>query len=313
MAAWSVLLASPASAADRADRTTVVSFTFTGGYAGQEAAARILGEAGVGGTFYVNSGYVGFPAYLGIDQLREIARHRSEIGGAALDGQDLTGLDGRQAHERVCDDRATLTALGFAPTSFAYPRGSWSYTAQTAARSCGYNSARGLSGLRHPGHSCESCPTSETIPARNAYALRTSGSGADLAQLRRLVGEAEREGGGWVPLALTRVCDCPEQDGAVTPRAFAAFVRWVLARPGVEVRTVDDVVEGPLREAEGTPLARLVPTPEPPPAPDPPALPTWRVLGLPLGQAQIIFTGLAVAATCVVTYRRATRAVRHAQ
>lgn len=295
------------------DGTTTVSFTFTGGYTGQEVAARILGEAGVGGTFYVNSGYVGFPAYLGIDQLREIARHRSEIGGAALDGQDLAALDARRTRRQVCDDRATLAALGFVPTSFAYPRGSWSYAAQSAARSCGYNSARGLSGLRHPGYSCESCPATETVPPRNAYALRTSGSRAGLPQLRRIVLEAERQGGGWVPLTFTHVCNCPEHEGSVSPRAFAELVRWVLARPAVEVRTVDDVVGGPLREATGTPLDRLVPTPEAKPAPAAPELPTWRLLGIPLGQAQIIFTGMAVALTCVLTYRRATRAVRHAR
>ena len=70
-------MGSPAMAAEPEPGETVVSFTFDGTFKGQEDAAVILSENGLAGTFYVNSGYLDFPAYLSVDQLRSIARNRN--------------------------------------------------------------------------------------------------------------------------------------------------------------------------------------------------------------------------------------------
>lgn len=291
----------------------MVSFTFSGTYRGQEEAARVLADAGAAGTFYVSSGYLGFPDYLDVDAVREIARQRSEVGGAALDSRSLVLMDTAQTRRQVCDDRATLAALGLAPTSFAYPRGGWSYRAQSVARSCGYNSARGIAGLRGA-RSCEACPGTETVPPRNPYALRTATSSTRLPDLRRAVQAAQRSGGGWVPLVFGRVCACPKGEaGTVTVRELRRMVRWATARPGVEVQTVDQVVGGEVAPVEGTPLPRLVPPPRTVRQEAIPAAPLVRVLGVPVEQGQIIFTGLLLTVAVVITYRRATRAVRHGQ
>jgi len=295
----------------RTHRTTV-SFTFTGSYNGQDAAASILAGHGLAGTFYVNSGYLDYPGYLSVDQLRSITRAGSEIGGGSLKNTDLATMSREEVHETVCDDRATLTALGLPVTSFAYPRGRWTYDAQLAAHECGYNTGRQIAGLKVSEDHCPACPLAENIPAANAYQVRTTSPGSRVSDLKSLVERAELHGGGWLVLAFSNVCICPERSGAITPYRLDEFARWISERPSVSVRTVDQVVGGELRDAVGTPLERFMPRPSPRATPVPLSrIPAWTVLGVQVGQAQILLTGLLLSVAVVMTYRVATRSNRY--
>jgi peptidoglycan/xylan/chitin deacetylase (PgdA/CDA1 family) len=292
---------------------TTVSFTFSGSYNGQQVAADILAKHGLAGTFYVHSGYIDYPAYLSSDQLRSITRAGSEIGGAGVRNRDLTQLSDADARRDLCDDRATLDHLGFPVTSLAYPLGSASYALQLAAHDCGYNSARGVAGLHSSNTSCVACPRSENLPPGNVYDIRTTSPGASVRQLEGTIEAAQKHGGGWVVLDFQYVCVCPERGrAAITPAMFKTLVTWVARQPRVTVRTVDRVIGGSLEPPVGSPLARFAPTP----AAHTPSLPrslrpAWTIVGVEIGQQQILFTALFLAGSIVITYRVATRSHRY--
>lgn len=309
-----VLLGAPVGAAPT-QSGTVVSFTFDGTYKSQDLFAEILSSHGFGGTFYVSSGYLDYPAYLSVDQLRGIARERSEIGGASLYGNKLSDLSDAKARKEICDDRATLAQLGFQVTSFAYPYGTVDPTIKAAAQGCGYNSGRRYTGLYQSPDSCSSCPPAETLPATDDFRIRTPLQATTLSDLEAIVTRAEQAGGGWVPLVFTKVCVCPADHEAISPADFKAFVGWLQERPDIAVKTVDEVMGGELKPVHGVPLKRLVPDPSSAISRQEPLskAPAWSVLGFGIGQAQIIFTGVAVSVAMILTYRLATRGNRHAR
>jgi hypothetical protein len=308
-----LMLGSPAEAAPK-DEVTVVSFTFDGTFKSQDMFAKVLASHEMAGTFFVNSGYLGYPAYLSVDQLRSIARNRNEIGGASLYGNDLVERSQSQAGREICDDRATLAQLGFQVTTFAYPHGHASATVKAAAQRCGYNSARRYTGLFESQSQCSSCPAAETLPPSDDFRIRTAAQSTELADLQERVMRAERAGGGWVPLVFTKVCVCPADSTAITPDDFEAFVEWLQRRPATTVvRTIDQVMGGTLKPVQGVALRRLVPDPSTAIGEKEPLskAAAWSVFGLGIGQAQIIFTGVLVSIAMVVTYRIATKGNRH--
>ncbi len=300
------------------DGVTVVTFTFDGTYKSQVMASEILAANQMAGTFYVNSGYLDFPGYLSVDQMRAIARARNEVGGGSLYGNNLAKLSVDAAQHQVCDDRATLAQLGFQVTSFAYPYGdetaAWS---KATVRDCGYNSARAFAGLYGSATDCSSCPHTEELPPEDDFRIKTAPSRTKLASLEKLVTMAEESGGGWLPLVFTNVCVCiGAKGGSITPGDFSAFVEWLAARPRTTVvRTVDEVVGGTYKKVTGNAVTRLVP--------DPSAAiskPTtlskaaaWTVFGVNIGQAQLLFGSIVISVIIVVTYRLASRGNRYAR
>jgi peptidoglycan/xylan/chitin deacetylase (PgdA/CDA1 family) len=309
-----LLATAEAAPAQQDTGPTTVSFTFTGGYRGQEAAARILARHDVAGTFYVSSRFVGLPDYLDAADLRAISASGSEIGGGTTRHQDLATMPAERVLQEVCADRSNLSSRGFPMTSFAYPHGSWTYTAQTAVQRCGYNSARGLAQLRVSDSHCSACPPSESLPPLNVYDLRTTSPDADVTALEQTIARAQSAGGGWVVVALDHVCGCPDLGrDALSPREFERLVRWVTHRPGLHVRTVDDVVGGsvrpvpPVLTVETTRAAALQQDKAIPLS----RRPAWTVFGVGIGQVQILFSGLLLAAAVVATYRVSTRGSRY--
>ena len=315
-AAWFPAAAHAAAGSGPAGQTstpaggTVVSLTFDDGLRSQDVAAQLLADKGMAGTFYVNSSSIGYPASLTLEQLRAILARGHEIGGHGLDHESLTELAPEAVEAQVCDDRATLAALGLDPRSFAYPYGASSPQVRRVVQECGYSSARASSGLYESPTDCSSCPQAEDPAAMDTWRIRTNGTTSSPELLRSRVVEAERSGGGWVPLVFHHVCTCPEKGtAAITPADFAAFVDWLAARgPGTRVATVAEVAGGELRPVVGTPLERLVT-----PAAVPPRARTaaFTVAGLAISQSNVIATGIAVATGVVVAYRYGTRSKRH--
>lgn len=309
VAVLGLLSASPAAAAP-ATGETVVSFTFDGTFKGQQKAARILGQHRFAGTFYINSGYLGFPAYLSLEQLRMVSRERSEIGGASLFGMDLSKVSAARAKKEVCDDRATLAQLGYQVTSFSYPHSASPAQVKSVVQQCGYNSARETAGLYESPEACSSCPKAETLPPRDDFRIRTAALGSDLQELKSRVRAAESSGGGWVPLVFDRVCVCPDTPDAVSPAEFTRFVEWMTERPAsTKVKTVDQVMGGELQPVTGTPLKRLVPRPSEAigTSEEPSTSPGWTVLGFKLGRLDLLLLAAVVIVAVLLTVRLARR------
>jgi hypothetical protein len=295
---------------------TAISFTFDGGYKGQEEAAKVLYDNGMAGTFYVNSGYLNYPAYMTTEDLRDIARQRSEIGGGSLYNNNLTDIEYKAAEQQVCDDRATLAQLGFQVTSFSYPYGDDSPQAKSAAEACGYNNGRSVSGLYYSATDCSNCPKAESLPPVDDFRIRTPTYTNNIEELKKQVLMAEESGGGWLPLIFSHICVCPELgNDAITPPAFEEFVKWVAAqKDNVKVYTVDEVMQGSLKDVKGTPLQRLMPGGlDVTPTDSTPlsAKAAFTVLGFKIDQAQIMVIGILCALSVVITYRIATRRIRY--
>lgn len=240
----------------------VVSITFDDARASQANAALLLEARGMRGTFYVNSGRLGLPGYLTLDQARRLQNAGHEVGGHTVSHIQLTTLDVDSQRRQVCDDRVALMNAGLRVTSFTYPSGAQDATTRQVVIDCNYNSARESGGLRVP-DSCTSCPYAETVPPGDAFAIRNHGSvrrDRTLADLQGLILRAESAGGGWVPITFHEICPgpCPTAETyGINVSTFTAFLDWLAARAsrGTFVRTVDQVIGGAVKPpVSGPPL-----------------------------------------------------------
>ncbi|MGK3647702.1 polysaccharide deacetylase family protein [Pseudarthrobacter enclensis] len=222
-----------------------VSLTFDGARSSQREAARILGEHQLRGTFFVNSGFIGSPGFMSLEDLHGLAEQHHEIGGHTVTLADLNAVEPDEAQRQVCGDRARLSEWGFKVTSFAYPFGSSSPSAQEVVSRCGYNSARGLDSIRSP-LSCPTCGPSETVRPENAFNTRATaevGSAWTLEGLQQTVERAETSGG-WLQLAFYDVDDSGTPQ-SITPALFGQFAAWLESRTAagtMGVRTVHEVI-----------------------------------------------------------------------
>jgi peptidoglycan/xylan/chitin deacetylase (PgdA/CDA1 family) len=238
--------------------TTIVSLTFDDAFTEQMTAVKILAEHRLRGTFYINDGVIGQSArYMSWAQIRSIAAAGHEIGGHTITHAHLSQLDAEAQRHEICDDRATLLKLGFSVTNFAYPYGETDAPAESIVKSCGYNSGRDISGLRQP-NDCTDCPLANPVPVADPYRIRGNSSTSTLKLFQEYVTQAGRMGGTvYVPLTFHHICDpCndPPTDELISPKDFETFVTWLKNQPLVQVKTVHEVIGGPLRPAVGTPL-----------------------------------------------------------
>ena len=222
-----------------------VSLTFDGGRSSQREAARILADHQLRATFFVNSGFIGAADFLNQEDLHRLAEQHHEIGGYTVTLADLTAVEPGEAQRQVCSDRATLSEWGFKVTSFAYPFGASSPTAEEIVSGCGYNSARGQDRIRSP-YSCESCAPAETVRPEDPFNTRaTAEVGRDwtLQGLQQTVEQAEAAGG-WLQLAFYDIDDSGSPL-SITPALFEQFAAWLDARTAqgtMGVRTVHEVI-----------------------------------------------------------------------
>ncbi|WP_168220706.1 polysaccharide deacetylase family protein [Streptomyces sp. RFCAC02] len=229
-----------------ASAPTVVSLTFDDGYTTHwTEAAPMLERHGLRATFYVNTARIDRSGRLTTDEVRQLADAGHEIGGHTLDHARLTDVTADERRRQVCDDRDTLRGLGLPATTFAAPFGASDADTMREIASCGYTAARDVGGLVD----CDGCPPAETLPPRDAYAIRTPssvGEGTTVAGLKAMVRGAETAGG-WLPLVFHHICDpCEGNAGtkAIAPRDLERFLAWLAAREGrgTVVATVADAL-----------------------------------------------------------------------
>src|SRR5262245_26220233 len=223
---------------------TVVTIQFDDGVADQYATLAVLSAHSMHATYYVNSGPAGDSSHMTWTQLTDLAAAGNEIAGHTITHANLKKMKTADARQEVCGDRVALFNHGFAPTSFAYPCGSFDANTKLVVSACGYNSGRGVSGV--DGRRV----FAETIPPADAYATRTPAnvkSGTTLATIESYVTGAEQNGGGWVQIVIHHLCDhCDAY--SMTLADFTAFVEWLAARAGggTVVRTTTEVIGGPV-------------------------------------------------------------------
>jgi Polysaccharide deacetylase/Chitobiase/beta-hexosaminidase C-terminal domain len=215
---------------------TVVALTFDNGNNSQYTLGyqQALQPHGVNATFYVNSGSIGNSAKMSWSQLSALAAAGNDIGGKTVDGTSLTTLSTSQQIGEICNDRQTLISHGLSPDTFAYPGGAFNATIETEVQNCGYGNARTAGSVSPTG------PTyAETVPPKTWLALRAwapSGQ-VTLANLESLVSGAATNGGGWVPIVISKVCSstldpsnystCTASAGWVDLGDLNTFLSWV--------------------------------------------------------------------------------------
>ncbi len=228
--------ASPTATPARQDQPTIVSLTFDDGNADNYAAAGLLAAHGLHGTFYIPSGLVGTTGYMTWDQVKALQDQGHEIGGHTVDHVSLRGLADADLRHQVCDDRQTLQAHGFQPSSFAYPFGSYDPAAKAMVQTCGYEDARTVQG------------GPEQVPPVDAFALRGLPyivSDTDFTKLVRYVTGARKEGGGWAILIFHHVCNNCDYF-SIQPDVLDRFAGWLAdqeASGNITVRTVAEVMQ----------------------------------------------------------------------
>jgi peptidoglycan/xylan/chitin deacetylase (PgdA/CDA1 family) len=218
-------------------------------------AAQVLKNHGFRGTFFINSGFMGAPGYMTVENLHSLVGDGNEIGGHTTTLADLTALEPDESARQVCNDRANLTDWGFrsplSPTPSTQPhrrRRPLSRTAGTTAPGAREASAAGWS----------TCDVAETVRPADPFNTRSTpeiGSAWTIEDLQQTVMAAETKGG-WLQLDFHDIAD----DGgprSVRPPLFSDFVEWLGYRTEqgtTAVRTVHDVIGGGAKPAFAGPV-----------------------------------------------------------
>lgn len=257
-----MVVSSPAAGAAPTNvKPTVISLTFDDSNADQLIAAKTMRQLRMPGTFYTVPSVIGTPGYMTIDDLRQLHRDGSEIGGHTVNHPDLTAVSSDEATRQVCQARNTLSGWGFPQISFAYPYATLTSDTESIVRDCGYNSARGLGDVRSR-FGCQDCDAAESIPPADPYslaALDQVDSTWTLTDLTNAVTAAERTGG-WLIFTFHHICAGQTCDPlSISPGTFERFATWLAAhrllRPTTTVKTVGQVVGGTVRPPIEPPAA----------------------------------------------------------
>ena len=193
-----------------------------------------LQPAGVGATFYINSGTVGTTNKLSWSEVSSLASAGDDIGGKTVDGINLTTLSTQQQISEICTDRQNIMSHGITPLTFAYPSGASTAAIQTEVQSCGYGNARTAGSISPTG-----ATYAESLPPRSWLALRAYAPSGQitLANLEAVVTGAAAHGGGWIPIVIQQVCSstldaanyakCTSSAGWIALSDLQAFISWV--------------------------------------------------------------------------------------
>jgi hypothetical protein len=263
----SPLLAAPASAAG----PTVVSITFDNNWASQMTAAADLKSHGMAGTFYIISGWLGLPGFMSLADVNTLKANGDEIGGKTVNNSDLPTLPNDEAEREICQGRNVLLNDGFSVTDFAYPFADLNVTDETLAKTCGFNSGRGvgdINSLEPGGCAAPNCPYAETIPPADPYQIKTPDDAEQNTTLANMEGEvtdAQLHGGGWLAFSFHQICDkgtsgC-DPTYSWSPSNFNQFLSFLQTEKllGVQVKTVQQVIGGTQQPAVTPPTVPAAP------------------------------------------------------
>lgn len=244
-----------ASPTPAAARPTVV-LGFDDGFKTAYTAGRLMTEAGLAGTFYVNSGSLGSSKYMSWDDVKTLSSQGHEIGGHTVTHASLPSLDSDEQLAEICRDRAAIAEKVGAPRSFAYPYGASNATAEKSVARCGYTTARLVNGLRSD--TCKTCALGAKLPVADPYAFPALISLIDTDRTADVLPriQAARATGGVVPIVLHEVCDDCGELGFPTAefRTLVTELAAAQARGEIVVKTMGDAVGGAAQAVPRYPL-----------------------------------------------------------
>ncbi len=206
----------------------LVSLTFDDGYRSHlEVATPVLRDAGLRGTFYVVSGFLGDPKhrYLTEPMVKELFDAGMEIGSHTVDHERLSELRPRDVRHQLADSRKALEELiGVPVEDLASPYGDSSTEVRDEIRAR-YRSHRSVEGR----HNLPEFLDLSNLEARLIEETTTP------AEVEQWIAEAEAEGG-WLILIFHDITEKPAEYDT-TPDDFRAMIDAV-ERSDLTVRTV---------------------------------------------------------------------------
>jgi len=128
----------PAAATGKA-----IVITFDDGYAdAYDVAYPILRRYGFKGTFYVITGFVGWPRYMTWEQITALAADGNAIGSHTVKHPDLRKLGEVALRRELADSRAELERhVGGPVLDFCYPSGAFNAWVESLVGQAGYKTA----------------------------------------------------------------------------------------------------------------------------------------------------------------------------
>lgn len=129
-----------------------VAITFDDGYAEQYTNARpLLQQHNFHATFYLVTGYISLTrAFMNWDQIKDLMHDGDWIGSHTYNHAFVGRLAGRALTYQIVDAKTKLeSALGISISTFSYPYGSFSLTAQRLITDSGFTSAVWLGASYH--------------------------------------------------------------------------------------------------------------------------------------------------------------------
>ncbi|MDQ1289248.1 MAG: hypothetical protein QG622_2814 [Actinomycetota bacterium] len=205
----------------------LVTLSFDDGWTNQYTNAfPAMKAAGMPGTFYLISTYLGSGTYMSVAQAKEIQAAGSEIGSHTATHANLGKLDGDALTKELANSKSTLEAKFGPITSIAYPFGSGGSNVQQESAKY-YTASRSTeSGLNIPG---KYNPQSLTI----GYVLNTT----SLSTVQGWIKDAKAKNA-WLILCYHRVANDQSSDPyTITTSAFSSQVAAIKSS-GVRVVTV---------------------------------------------------------------------------
>jgi len=233
---------------------TIVTIEWHDGNADQTGVRRPLARHDMHATFLVNTGPIlaGDTSKLTPEDLQRLAAAGNEIAGHTLDHVNVQPLPVADARYQVCTDRNNLLAMGFQPTSFAYPFASFDAGSEDVAHYCGYNGASATAGLSLKGPIANSVPPDDPYAVRTVPAIKKS---TKLATMEKYVLAAEQfaqtNGSAWTIFVFHHLCPAHSHCGpyVISRAKFNAFVSFLQSESGVTVSTMAGVIGGPVNPA----------------------------------------------------------------
>jgi len=230
---------------------TIVTIEWHDGNVDQTGTLAILHDHGMHATYLVNTGPIlaGNPAKLSVPDLHALFADGSEIAGHTLDHVNIQPLSVADARNEVCTDRNNLLAMGFSPTSLAYPFASFDDGSEDVAHYCNYDGASATAGLTLKG------PIANSVPPADPYAVRTVNAikkSTKLATMEKYVvgaeAAAQTNGGAWTIFVFHHLCDAHCGPYVISSTKFGAFLDFLQAEApnGVVVETMQQVIGGPV-------------------------------------------------------------------
>lgn len=119
-----------------------IIITFDDGWKNQYTAALpILKKYKMTGTLYIIAGYIGYGAYLNVDELKEMRDYGMEIAAHSMTHPSLTLV--KNAKEEIENSKKILEEkLGVVVTAFAYPNGAFNAAVEQLVKNAGYKTGR---------------------------------------------------------------------------------------------------------------------------------------------------------------------------